>query len=118
MAAGLIAILYRYWLVTPVLQYLNINQWRVFAIGAAALCGAVLALLRFPTLALTCGPMAGLLIGGTWAAWQAPHDVPLSVTAAFASHLESFWQEVIALTVTATAGGLCCARFARHRSPR
>jgi hypothetical protein len=115
MAAAPIAILYRYWLVAPVLKYLSIGQWRFLAIVVALACGGVLALLRFPVLALACGSMVGLLLGGTWAAWQAPHDVPVSISTAFVSHLESFWRTVIMLSVTATVSGFCCSRFARRR---
>ncbi len=48
----LIAILYRYWLVTPVLQYLSIRKWYLVAIAVAAAIGGVMSLLRVPTLAL------------------------------------------------------------------
>jgi len=113
----LIAVLYRYWLVTPVLQYLSIGKWFVVAIMVAAATGYVMSLLRVPTLALACASVAGLLLGGTWAAWQAPSDIPISVSGAFESHLESFWRQIIILTVTITVGGFCCARFVRGRSP-
>ena len=113
MAAAPIAILYQYWLVAPVLQYVSIGRWRFLAIVVAAACGAVLSL-RLPILALACGSMAGLLLGGTWAGWQAPNDVPIAVGAAFASHLESFWREVIMLAVAATVGGFSCARFTKR----
>ena len=117
MAAGLIAILYRYWLVTPVLQYLSIGKWYLVAIVVAAATGCVMSLLRLPTSALACASVAGLLLGGTWAAWQAPNDVPISVSGAFESHLESFWRQIIVLTVTVIVGGICCARLVRDRSP-
>ncbi len=113
--AALISILYRYWLVTPVLKYLSINRWRLIAIVVAAASGCVLFRLRFSVPALACGSMAGLLIGGTWAAWQAPNYVTISVSAAFASHLESFWREVIVLTLTVIVGGFCGAVLNRRR---
>jgi hypothetical protein len=113
----LVAILYRYWLATPVLQYVSIGRWRILAIVVAAACGGVLSLLRLPVLALACGSMGGLLLGGTWAAWRVPNDAPVSVGAAFASHLGSFWREVIILTVAVSVGELCCARFTRRRFP-
>jgi hypothetical protein len=97
-AALLIAVLYRYWLVTPVLQYLNISKWYLVAIIVAAATGCVMSLLRLPTLALVCASLAGLLLGGTWVAWQAPNDVPISVSGAFESHLEPFWRQIIILT--------------------
>jgi hypothetical protein len=115
--ALLIAVLYRYWLVTPVLQYLSIGKWRLVAIVVAAGIGCVMSLLRLPTLTLVCASAAGLLLGGTWAAWQAPNDVPISVSGAFASHLESFWRQVIILTVATTVGGFCSARLVKHHRP-
>jgi hypothetical protein len=115
--APLIAVLYRYWLVTPVLQYLSIGRWRLVAIVVAAGIGCVMSLLRLPTLALSCASVAGLLLGGTWAAWQVPNDVPISVSGAFASHLESFWRQIIILTVATTVGGFCCARLIKNHRP-
>jgi hypothetical protein len=112
--AALISILYRYWLVTPVLKYLSIGQWRLIAVVVAAVSGCVLFQFRFSVLALACGSMAGLLIGGTWAEWRAPNDVTITVSAAFASHLESFWREVIVLTVTVIVGGFCVAALERR----
>ncbi len=111
------AVLYRYWLVTPVLQYLSFRKWYLVAIVVAAATGCVMSLWRLPTLALVCASVAGLLSGGTWAAWQAPNDVPISVSGAFESHLESFWRQIIILTVTVTVSGFCCARFVKGRSP-
>ncbi len=78
-AAALISILYRYWLVTPVLKSLSIGQWRLVAVVVAAASGCLLFRLKLPMLALACASMAGLLIGGTWAAWQAPSDVTIGV---------------------------------------
>jgi hypothetical protein len=101
-AAALFAVPYDYWLTTPVLQYVSIGRWRLLAILVAAACGAALSLLRVSTPALSCGAMAGLLIGGTLAALKAPNDVPISLYGAFASHLESFWREILVLTTTAT----------------
>ena len=115
--ALLIAVLYRYWLVTPVLQYLSVGKWRLVAIVVAAAIGCVMSLLRLSTLTLVCASVAGLLLGGTWAAWQAPNDVPISVTGAFASHLESFWRQLILLTVATTVGGFCCARLVKNHRP-
>jgi hypothetical protein len=115
--ALLLAVLYRYWLVTPVLQYLSIGKWYLVAIVVAAATGCVMSLLRLPTSALACASVAGLLLGGTWAAWHAPNDVPISVSGAFESHLESFWRQIIVLTVTVIVGGICCARLVRDRSP-
>lgn len=114
--ALLIAVLYRYWLVAPVLQFLTIRQWHAVALGVAAATGCVMSLLRLPTLAVMSASVAGLVLGGTWTAWRAPNDIRVSVSYAFESHLESFWHQIIILTVTTTVGGLCCARFVRRRS--
>src|SRR5262249_43955485 len=83
--AALIAILYRYWLVVPVLHHVSIRQWRCLAILVAAAYGGMAALFGLRVLALACGTLAGLLLGGTWAAWRVPSDVPISINAAFAS---------------------------------
>ena len=115
-AAALFAVLYRYWLIAPVLQYVSIRHWRLFAIAVAAACGGALRLLRFPVPALSCGAMAGLVLGGTWTMWKAPHDVAISMSYAFASHLEFFWREILIQTIAATLAGLCCAYFAKLTS--
>jgi hypothetical protein len=114
--ALLIAVLYRYWLVTPVLQYLSIGKRYLVGIAVAVATGSVMSLLRLPTPAFVYASVAGLLLGGTWAAWQAPNDVPISVSGAFESHLESFWRQIILMILTITAGGICGARFLRDHS--
>lgn len=113
--AATFAVLYKYWLTTPVLQYVSISSWRLFAIVAAAVCGGVLSLLRVSTPALTCGVVAGLLLG-TWVTWTSPHDVSISVDYAFTSHLQSFWREILSLTLAATLAGLCCAYFIKRHA--
>jgi hypothetical protein len=90
-AAAVFAVLYKYWLTTPALQYVSIGRWRLLAVVVAAACGGALSLLRLSALALSCGAMAGLLVGGTLARGTFPNDVAISVSHAFASHLESFW---------------------------
>lgn len=114
-AAAMFAFLYKYWLTTPVLQYMSLGRWRLFAVAVAAGCGAALSLLRVSTSALACGVMVGLLLGGTWAAWSFPNDLAISVCAAFASHLKSFWRETLLLTLANTLAGVCCAYFAKRR---
>jgi len=104
--ALLIAVLYRYWLVSPVLQYLSIGKWYLVAIAVAAAPGCVMSLLRLPTPALVCASVAGLLLGGTWVAWQARNEVPISVSGTFESHLESFWRQIIIMAFTITVGGI------------
>lgn len=114
-AAAIFAVLYKYWLTTPVLQYMSIGRWRLLAVVIAAACGGGLSLLRFSTPALSCGAMAGLLLGGTWVAWTVPNDVPISVYHAFASHMESFWREVLTLAFATTLTAFLCAYFAKRR---
>jgi len=116
--AFVIAILYRSWLVTPVLQYLSIGKWFLVATVVAAAIGCVMSLLRLPAPALMCASVTGLLLGGTWAAWRIPNDVQISISGAFVSHLKSFWPQMLILTVTIAAGGFCCGRFLRpHTRP-
>jgi hypothetical protein len=115
-AAVIFAVPYKFWLVAPVLQHMTIGGWRLFAVVVAASCGGALSLFRVPMPAITGGAVAGLLLGGTWAAWRIPNDVPVSVGGAFATHLKSFWGEVLILTAAAAASGCCCACFARRRS--
>lgn len=114
-AAAIFAVLYKHWLTTPVLQYLSIAQWRWLAIVVAAACSGALSLLRFATLALSGGAITGLLLGGTWAEWTVRTDMPISVSYAFASHLESLWREVLRLALTTTLTAFLCGYLARRR---
>jgi len=114
--AAIFAVLYKYWLIAPVLQHVSIGRWRLFAIVIAAGCGGALSLLRFPVPALSCGALVGLMVGGTWVEWKSPHDVTISLSAAFESHLEYFGAEILRLTFAATLAGLCCAYFRWRRS--
>jgi len=111
-----IAVLYRYWLLTAILQYLSIAKWSLVAIAVAAATGCVVSLLRLSTLALMCASVTGLLLGGTWAAWQAPNDVPISLSDAFESHFASFWRQMLILNLTIAVSGLCCSRFVKARA--
>ena len=113
-AAAIFAVLYKYWLTTPVLQYFSIPRWRLLAVVIAAVCGSTLSLLRFSTTAVSVGAMAGLLLGGTWAAWTAPHDVTISVSYAFTSHLELLWREVLRLPFAAILTSCLCGYFAKR----
>ena len=113
--ALIIAILYRYWLATPALRYLSMGQWRFLAILVAAACGGVSAMRGLRVIAVAFAVTAGLLLGGAWAAWRFPGDLQISVGAAFVSHLESFWREVIILTASATVVAFCCSRYAKRR---
>lgn len=114
--AATFAIPYKYWLTTPVLSYVSIGRWRLFAIVAAAVCGGVLSLLRVSTPALSCGVVAGLLLGGTWAVCTSTNDVAISVDYAFTSHLQTFWREILGLTLAATLAGICCAYVTKRRA--
>jgi hypothetical protein len=117
-AAAVIAILYRYWLIAPVLHYLTINQWRLAAIGVAVTCGFTFSLFKIPMPALPAASLAGLLIGGTFAAWRAPHDIPMSAITAINSHLQSFWREVALLTGVITLSAWCVTRLTKRSRPR
>ena len=67
--AALISVLYRYWLVTPVLKYLSIDEWRLIAVVVAAASGCVLFRLRFSVPALACGSkiqVVALVISSRW----------------------------------------------------
>jgi hypothetical protein len=99
-----------------VLQYVSFGRWRLVAVIVAAVCGGAFWLLRVSTSALSCGAMAGLLLGGTWAVWKFPNDVAISVYAAFRSHLESFWRETLMLAFAATFASLLCAYFFRRNN--
>jgi hypothetical protein len=112
-STAVIAILYRYWLIAPILHYLTINQWRLVAIGMGVACGFSIALFKVPMPALLGASLAGLLIGGTFAAWRAPHDVPVSLVTAINSHLQSFWREVTLLTGAITLSAWCAARLTK-----
>lgn len=114
-AAAIFAVLYKQWLTTPVLHYVSIAQWRWLSLLVAVACGAVLSLLRFSAIALSCGAVAGLLLGGTWAEWTMPNDVTVSVYDGFASHLESFWPEVLRLAFATTVTAFMCTYFAKRR---
>ena len=113
-----IAVFYRYWLVTPILKYLSICSWFLVALLLAAATGYLMSLLRLSTSAMVCASVAGPLLGGTWAAWRVPNDVPISLSGAFESHLETFWRQVLILAVTMAVSGFCCVRLLSDGSSR
>lgn len=43
---AIFAVLYKYWLTTPVLQYFSIPRWRSLAVVIETVCGGALSLLR------------------------------------------------------------------------
>jgi hypothetical protein len=112
-----IAVLYRYWLVTPVLEYLSIHEWFLLGVAVAVAIGCVMSLLRFSTLAQISASVIGLLLGGTWAGRQTPSDVAKSVSCAFESHLEVFWRPMLVLILAIAVGQFWCTRFLRTRTP-
>jgi len=114
--AAIFAVVYRYWLLAPVLQRVSVSHWRLIAIVVAAMCGGGLSLLRVSMSALSCGTIAGLLFGGTWAELKAPNDIRVSVYDAFATHLESFWWEILILTFAASLAAFCCAYLVHRRA--
>jgi len=94
--------LYRYWLVTPVLQYVSIVNGTLC--DSSGCCQRLaMSLLRLPGCLGVCVD-AGLLLGGTWAPGKLL-TIPDFGEWCFESHLESFWRQIIILTVTITVSG-------------
>ena len=114
-AAAIFAVLYKYWLTTPVLQYVSIGRWRLLAVVIAAAVGGALSLLRFSPLALSCGAIVGLVLGGTWAAYAVPIEGPVLFSRAFASHLESLWREVLRLAFATALTAFLFGYLARRK---
>ncbi len=114
--AGLISILYRYWLVYPILHYLSLDQWRCAAILVAAVIGATCSLVRLPIRAVVAAMVAGLLSGGTCAVSFFPTDARVTVFSALTSHLESFWRKVMILTIVTTSCSFIVSQFRMVRS--
>src|SRR5258707_13851652 len=85
----LIALLYRYWLVTPVLQYVSIGKWYLVAIVVAAASGCAMSLLRLPPLAWVGASMAGPLVTGNLASWKDSNKAPDSPCGVFWGDLGS-----------------------------
>ena len=113
------SILYRYWLVFPILQYLSLWQWRTVAIVVAVILGALSSLIGLRTQVAATAITLGLLLGGTWTAYSTQHDVRTSLPLEFMSHLRAFWREVLVLLASAVisqlCGGLVLSRYARDR---
>lgn len=103
----LIGVLYRYWLIYPILQHLTIAQWRLLATVIVAMIGAISAVLRLGTLTFTPIVAVGLLAGGTWASMSAPHDIRTTLAMDFMSHLEALWGDVLRLIVVGTLSNFC-----------
>jgi len=107
----LMSVLYRFWLTYPILQNLTFGQWRAIAVLAAFIIGAVSALVRIRNYVFALAAAVGFLLGGAWAGLSAPHDVPTTFLAEFASHLRSFWRDAVLLILASTISNLCCARL-------
>jgi len=114
-AATLSGILYRYWLSTPVLEYLTINEWHGVAVLVTLAVSGVWPLFKWNVSTLVVGFTAGILVAGTWLEWRSQRALPSSVGAAFQLHLESFRSDVIMLTVAVLFGGYCSARLTNSR---
>jgi len=115
-AAMLSGILYRYWLITPVLEYVTFNEWRAVAILVTLVVGGAWPLFKWNVSTLVVGFLVGILVSGAWLAWRAQDALPASLGFALQSHLESFWPDVIMLTVVVMLGGYCSARLVSSRA--
>ena len=115
-AATLSAVLYRYWLITPVLEYVTFNEWRVVAVLVTLVIGGVWPLFKWNVSTLVVGFIAGILVSGAWLEWRLQDVLPTSVGSAFQSHLESYWPDVIMLAVAVMLGGYCSARLTNSRT--
>lgn len=113
--AALISILYRYWLICPILRCLSLGPWRLVAVFVAVTIGSASSLLGLPVRALLVAVVAGLLLGGTWAFFLVATDVRVTFRSAGISHLESFWREVIVFTIVIVLSSLFVSRFRRPR---
>ena len=110
-AAILSGVLYRYWLITPVLEYLTINEWRVLAVLVMLVIGSVWPLFEWKVSSRVVGFIAGILVSGAWLEWRAQDALPASFGSAFQSHLESFWPDVTMLTAAVMLGAYCSKRL-------
>jgi len=113
LSVALSAILYRYWLITPVLTHLSPNQWRAIAIVVVVFFSCLWSLAKWNASTLVCGFVVGVVAGGTWTMLPIQHG---SFVGAFKSNLESFGRDMILLTVSAMVGGYCGVRFFIRRS--
>jgi hypothetical protein len=115
-AATLSAILYRYWLITPVLEYVTYNEWRAVAVLVTLVVGGVWPLFKWNVSTLVVGFTVGIFVSGAWLEWRLQDVLPTSVGSALQSHLESFWPDVIMLTVAVLLGGYCSVRLTNSRT--
>lgn len=114
--AILVGVLYRCWLIYPILQLLTIGQWRLVALLVAVALGMLSALLRIRTYVWTVAVLVALLFGGALTALFLPiHDVRTTFSEQFVSHFNSFWRELAVLTAAATASNLGSTHVLRRR---
>ncbi|HLQ77948.1 MAG TPA: hypothetical protein VK210_11370, partial [Terriglobia bacterium] len=110
-AATLSAILYHYWLISPVLEYVSFNEWRAVAVLVTLAVGGVWPFFKWNVSTLVVGYVAGILVSGTELAWRLQDVLPTSIGSAFQSHLEYFGPDVIMLTIAVMLGGYCSTRI-------
>jgi hypothetical protein len=113
LCAMLSAILFRYWLTTPVLDRMSIGQWRAVGISVAALIGSLCAFSKWNVSTLACGFVVGALAGCFWAAF--PMDHRGSIADAFYSSTELSGSDIAIFTATVTLSGCWFARARRRR---
>jgi hypothetical protein len=109
-AVVLTAILFEFWLTTPVLEDLTQNQWRLVAVGVMVLLGVSWSLAQWNLSTLFAGSMVGLLVGGTRVSLPISHG---RIGEAFRSILGSFAADMIAFTFAAIASAYLVSRL-RH----
>jgi hypothetical protein len=110
LAVSSLAVVYRYWLVVPVLHRISVVEWRFIAILVALAIGVGFSRLRLFVWTLMLASAIGLFVGGTWAAWAAPNDARISLLDAFASHVQTCWPDTTMWVVAIVAGGLITGR--------
>ena len=71
---GLVAILYKYWLTLPVLNYLSVGQWRATGVAVAAILGVAFGMAKLPAYYFGPAVALGLLLGEAWAELSFPSD--------------------------------------------
>jgi hypothetical protein len=114
--AILIAILYRSWLIHPILKYMTLWQARMLALFVGVILAGTSGLLRLSPRTCTLAFMVGLLAGGTWGAMFRLLGSP-DLLSGFGWHLRFMWREVVVLTLGAAACNLGIARVRRLKKP-
>jgi hypothetical protein len=100
------AALYDRWLMAPVLGRWSFEQWRYVAAAAAFVIGlgstAWIGVIPVSLSAIG----VGLLVGGTWADWTFPDNVPHYLLRSFAFFVEMHWQDLLRFFGAATIGAI------------